>query len=283
MLREHLYPNTIWPYSDYLYSSEHCFIYCPIPKVACTSLKRWFLATLGDTNTDFPGGVHSYARQRSSLSTVPARDARRMLRTYPRLAVVRNPWHRTASGFLDKFVREPLNVHNIRVIEEIHRRRGKSIELSREVLWPTSKTRVPLKIDPSIPYHEGISFTEFVDYLFSSTDDELDVHWKPQTAFSGSRPFDIVIRLENLAEGLASFEQMLCIDHFPVPHLNRTTPNQTADASLLADVPAGQLRERHGDIEALQLYTPELIRMVGERFANDIRTFDFEATEDLAR
>src|SRR3569623_457116 len=67
----------VWPEADYLIHPERKFIYCPIAKVACSSIKAWLLTSIGERA---PKGeeVHN-AVQRCSLRHIAAAPAWRLL------------------------------------------------------------------------------------------------------------------------------------------------------------------------------------------------------------
>jgi len=283
-IRATVCPNTLWPFRNFLVSSRHRFVYCWIPKVGCTTVKTWFLAGEGGAlERGVPGGIHAQVAERYALSLMKPGEARRVLRHYSRFVVVRNPWKRIASAYIDKFVREPVNFQNIPVMDEVHRRRGKVVKHSATFAWESLGITTDLPIDPSIPYEQGISFRDFVEYLVDTPDEHLDGHWRPQCNFLGGRRFDRVVKLEELAEGISRLEDELGIPHAVLPHLHRAKldkPDVSARGTL-AEVPAGELRGRRGEFSHLELMTPALAGLIGQRYACDAKAFGYRCPEEF--
>jgi len=282
-IRTLIFPNTVWPYYDYIVNPRHKFLYIWIPKVAGTSMKTWFLSTLGVDRHSEDGGVHLYIDDHYGLAARDSGEARRLLRSYPRMVVVRNPWTRIASAYLDKFVREPVNMQNIPVIDFIHSKRGKKVVHSGTFRWETMGTSTDLSVDPSIDYDEGISFQEFVSYLCETPDSELDVHWKPQHLFLGGRDSDSLLKLENLESDLRSFEEKTGIESIGIPHHHRGKKATSASAADLSESPAGDLRKVLGEFHPAELFTPQLIKKVGNRYEKDATRFNYRPPEDFVR
>lgn len=230
---------------------------------------------------DFDNGrIHTFADEKLSLSLQKPNAARRILKSFHRFIVVRNPWLRIASGYLDKFVREPINMQNAHVIEQIKAHHGHTVSREQEYIWKTMGLEIPLMLDPEIDYEHGVTFREFVDYLCAEEDNRLDVHWRPQFRFSGKRGFDRVIRLEDVGPGLATLAKDLAISNVEIPHLHRNSATVPTKESL-SDVPAIQLRARQQPLHAANLYASDLIRQVGDRFARDAGTFGFDIPKEL--
>jgi hypothetical protein len=283
-LRATLFPNTQWPFSNFLVSSHYRFVYCWIPKVGCTTVKTWFLSGHGETmERGAPGGIHARVAQRHALSRMKPGEARRILRRYLRLVVVRNPWKRIASAYIDKFVREPVNFQNLPVIDEVYRQRGEVVKHSATFAWESLGITTDLPIDPAIPYEQGITFREFVEYLVNTPDECLDGHWRPQCNFLGGLRFDRVVKLEELGEGISRLEDELGIPRTHLPHLHRAkleTPDVAARGTL-SEVPAGELRGSRGEFSHLELMTPALAGLIGRRYACDAEAFGYRCPEEF--
>jgi len=95
-----------FPESTYLIDESRSLVYLPIPKVACTSLKTWFLQTAPgieitpDPETWKVNLWLGEAGRRYLLSDLaPLRDD-----GYFRFAFVRDPWSRLVSAFLNRIV-----------------------------------------------------------------------------------------------------------------------------------------------------------------------------------
>lgn len=103
--------------------------------------------------------------------------------TSPRIfkfAVVRNPYDRIVSCFLDKFCGEDLCQ---RWVQEV-------IELAN-------------------PESGDITFSQFLDYLLVAEVTEMNSHWRPQSYLLDQIEIDKYVRLEELDDALPSIEKKL--------------------------------------------------------------------------
>lgn len=216
--------HVTFPVDRYLVNADKGFVYCPIPKNANTSVKLWFLHTLGvDTSTFRPGEVHDHVRTRQGLAGLTPRRADQILDRSLTFVVVRNPWSRVVSGYVDKFVKQPpSNPPSRRVVKSYKRQLGLEVH--------------------ALDFERGLSFREFVDHLCGTSDHLLNPHWMPQHRFLGGRRFDVEVRFERLDVDMAALNRRLGVDA-PTPRSNITPYVDVAAAGDLADVPSGALRQ----------------------------------------
>jgi len=247
-----------WPENTYLAIAEHRLLYCPIPKVACTSFKTLCVA-LSEHKIPLGRGLHRRAHNAYSLSRLRRSEAQRILEDpdWFKFVFVRNPWDRLVSAFYSKFVRARTPIpFAVAVMNEVSRHQGEA---------PAEERR--------------ISFRDFVDHVCRTPDDRLDEHWKPQYCFLGDSHFDFIGRFECLP---AHFSRMAAMQGLPqdaLPMTNFTpydpTPDQRAQFGSLADVSAAEL----GQLDALpdfrRLYTPELAARVEQRYQRDVAWFGY--------
>ncbi len=108
------------------------------------------------------------------------KEAEEKLTTYFTFLVVRNPYSRVASAYLDKIVREKPQI---------------------------AKVRTRLGLDTAAP----VSFRQFVDYLLIAGALSDDSHWAPQSDLAPvpDRYFDFVARFETLADDMAFILQTI--------------------------------------------------------------------------
>ncbi|KAL5013546.1 hypothetical protein ScPMuIL_007816 [Solemya velum] len=138
-----------------LVNDEHKLLYCYIPKVACTNLKRIFLILSGKMNTtnllDLQSNDvhHQYNKYLTYLSDFSFDEAMLRLKNYKKVVYVREPFERILSAYVNKF--EGKNTGN----DYFKLTYGKKI----------------IKYFRDEPYNEdlktgeGVQFSEFVQFL----------------------------------------------------------------------------------------------------------------------
>lgn len=257
-----------WPENTYLAIPAWRLVYCPIPKVACTSFKT-LCVTLSERKVELGRGLHARAHKAYSLSRLRRSQARSILRSeeWFRFVFVRNPWDRLVCAFYTKFVlAEEPTPFALAVMQEAAELNG---DTSRGMDGSTA------------PEGRRITFRDFVEHTCRSPDDQLDEHWKPQHLFLGHCRFDFVGRFETMAE---DFQRLARAKNLPVDALPLTiaTPydpeavQATKEANCVADVSAGDLFSFGALPDYRAFYTPELQSQVGRRHRTDIERFGYE-------
>lgn len=253
-----------WPERTYLIGHDPRFVFCPIPKVICTNLKKGLLRRVGVAEAHghhsfnqcpVHGDVHTCAQQELGTEHRECLDDTR----YFRFAFVRNPWARLVSAYLDKIGRaeQPPMGNALDVILAMQQRHGQPQDLVRR-----------------------ISFRQFVDSTLLMSDAELDEHWRPQASFLTGRRFDFVGRFEDAATGFAVVNARLGTE------LEVVAKNTVGWAEQ--DPAEGGFFDRHDSLELQvvrerlggfpdhsRFYPPDLRELVGERYAVDVGTFGY--------
>ena len=266
------WPDNYYYERGYLINQDHHFIYCPIPKVACSSFKK-FMVSLSDlenkeTILSLPQSLfHSYISHTLTLSSNQScKDAIGMLKgsQYFKFAFVRNPWERLTSAYLNKFV-SPI------------RHKQSNLPLAKEVIENIYRLN-----DLTVNYEESITFKQFVEYISVTDDQDLDGHWQPQYLFLGDTQFDFIGRFENLEKDFAYLQQKLGLSS-SLPWSNKS---QVDDDKL--DANKSDLKRHFCDFSPKELsqlshfpdyrdfYAGDLIEMVRKRYAKDIELFDYD-------
>lgn len=267
-----------WPFKTYLVNTEYRFLYCPIPKVACTSIKHWFATvTLAPDVLREGGDLHSAVKERCSLACHSSSEARGMLEDYYKFAVIREPLARLESAFIHKFVGTHQATEKkltIPVIEWVHAHvRNHKVSRTQPYAYRDGSGReYRLLIDPGIDYVKSISFEEFVTYVCEHRNGQLNQHWRPQRDFLRSDGFH-VFDLARLQEATTAIADELGLEAIQLPTLNasrepKAAPSPTRDRSQVC---AGELRPIRNEIATL--YTPDLKRRVQHRYASDVELF----------
>jgi hypothetical protein len=241
------------PFGGYLVCDRHRFAYLPIPKNATTTLSTWFLESVGTPAAAIHGSqVHALA-WKHSITLRPSHEVRRVLDGYFGFVFVRNPWDRLVSGYLGKFVRNrnvPWDVV-APVVDAVNRRQGGSGQ------------------GP-----EHVTFRQFVDYVSSTEDRELDPHWRPQSCFVAGGRFDFVGRVERLTEDLDAISRRLGFASGSAWR-NRAPYSPEPHGRCFADAPALELRRLAGLPRPAELFDRELIDRVQERYREDVATWGY--------
>lgn len=188
-----------WPYRTYLVLKHLKLVYCPIPKVASGNLKRWFLLESHIPRTawceDRVDGIHTYVHQRFGLQDLSVLHDR----SYYKVALVRNPFARLVSAFLDKCVR-PLAAQQ----QDPRRRPLQSHAVHHSPAYPSLCALTRMHEHRSLA---AVTFTEWVRLLCRLPDCALDAHWLPQTRFLDRVAFDLIAPMENLDRAFAEIQR----------------------------------------------------------------------------
>ena len=258
-----------WAEKAYIANHKYKFVYCPIPKVACSSFKR-FAVELSDLEnkpevlTLPPKLFHAYVdhslsffanylhRRQEAMALLDNSD-------YFKFAIVRNPWDRLTSAYLNKFVK-PIDIEQSsspgkQVVEQHYQSQNLPVDYSR-----------------------GITFKEFIQYLLTHKNEEIDGHWQPQSMFINQNKFDYLGRIETLDADFKAIAERIGV----------TTNLGWANRSKRAEVTNNSSTEQYADYTPTQLrqldrypsytefYTSELLDLVKQRYTEDVTNFGYQ-------
>jgi hypothetical protein len=279
-----------WPESGFYVSERHKFVYCPIQKIACSSLKLLWAELVDGSSAPFvtinEAGQESIDHfgldVRYSLGHQPPELGERPLNEegWLRVVFVRNPWARLVSTFVNKFV----SVHDRaeQVFDAVHRReRRKAIgrlamSVARQLRHhggsPAGLGRKPIRFwsRERHRWRDEMTFRQFVEFLEGCDVDgkRTDLHWRPQYRFLGRTEFNFVGRFERLQQDVGRLVM-------PLPAANRT-PYCGIYHRIFADCPLKRLRRMPSAPDYRQFYTPELRDRVARLYRRDIEQFGYE-------
>jgi hypothetical protein len=240
-----------WPVNQYLVNRQRRFLYCPIHKVACTSLKRWVLAVAGEEILP-PRNEHHEVR-RHSLRKLGGVAAQRICgdESYFSFAFVRNPWSRVVSAYVNKFL--SLNCTSAVVVQRV-----------RGGLWQRQQ------VDSL-----GITFRDFLYFLAEQDPATFDEHWRPQHLYLQEQRLDFLGRFESLQADFAVIQRRLGIET-PLPQHNVTRYAAEESGELVADASPQQLKSLVLMPHYRQFYDRRLRDLVGQIYAGDVERFKYE-------
>ncbi|XP_007259579.2 carbohydrate sulfotransferase 14 [Astyanax mexicanus] len=143
-----------------LVNDEHRFLYCYVPKVACSNWKRVLKVLSGSlAHVDVKVKMNHRA-DLLFLSDLQPEEIRHRLRHYFKFTFVRDPMARLLSAYRNKFGE----------IESYQRKYG------AEIVRRYRKTRTK---DKRTIAGDDVTFTEFVRYLLDEDVERMNEHWMP--------------------------------------------------------------------------------------------------------
>lgn len=229
-------------HNNLLISPRHQYVFVNNPKAACTTIRKLLI------DAEF-GVIRSYDDRAATLhfkEFLPFLNVWQIGQfadwiTKPDLfkfCVIRNPYTRLLSGYLDKIVRNEAQKNNI--LEAL----GKPNEMELE-----------------------ISFETFARVVCEMPIIRQDPHWRVQyyQTFQKEINYDYIGRFEQLEPDLREIAKLIGIDDFITP----TTFGSAGKTSRQHATNAASLLQ--------QYYTPELRRIVYKGFEEDFTYFKYGA------
>jgi hypothetical protein len=258
-----------WPEKHFVFSEQHRFLYIPIEKVACSSLKSWVIELNEGGGPTIQFDPNAHIRSHYELQALPVVAGHRLLRDKSlfRFAFVRNPWDRLVSGFLNKFVPWKSPAEKF------------AAEHDRRMKWRKAVNRISAGWfcrccqSTSAQWRDDLTFRQFVAQVRQRNPRKLDLHWRPQHLFLGSQKLDFLGRFENLADDFRILCGRLEL-RGELREANKTSRNPSVHRHL-ADAPLAELRTLAGFPGYQWFYTPDLIEKVADLYAEDIRQFKY--------
>ncbi len=161
-------PHSVWSLSPLqrktllqhiLVNDEHRFLYCYVPKVACSNWKR-VLKVLSGTLANVDVKVKmDHRADLVFLSDFPPEEIRHRLRHYFKFMFVREPMARLLSAYRNKF--GEIEAYQRKYGAEIIRRYRKGYAKDKKIAG------------------NDVTFTEFVRYLLDEDPERMNEHWMP--------------------------------------------------------------------------------------------------------
>jgi chondroitin 4-sulfotransferase 11/chondroitin 4-sulfotransferase 13/dermatan 4-sulfotransferase 1 len=245
-----------WPESNFLADRERKLLYCPIMKVACSSIMRWFLRVQGMSEQEIGRREHDLVLPYQLRKCGSWRASQILLdRDVFLFAFVRNPWSRLVSAYLNQLL--TVSEVSTPVLRAIQARRG-----SRH--------------DNADSLQADITFEEFVDFLGRENPRSMNVHWKPQHYFLEGNRFDFIGKFERLEADFQVVNERMGTD-IPLPRVNATPyAAKERPSEFVGRFTPAELRRLPAFPDYRYFYSPATREFVGRLYARDIAMFGYE-------
>ncbi|XP_037781898.1 LOW QUALITY PROTEIN: carbohydrate sulfotransferase 11-like [Penaeus monodon] len=223
-------PSSWQEMTSLLVDDKHKAIYCYVPKAACTNWKRLWMILTGLTEVEDPMEIHSgiphqvHNKMRLVTQKLTRSQIQKKLETYTKMIVVRHPFERLLSAYLDKFVVS-----------------GNSYYMKNFARPIMKKFRGD---DSQVPETgDGLTFGGFVRYVISLKKySYFDEHWKPisELCYPCAIRYDVIVKYETLIEDSERFLRLIGAPadlHFPPANPRNTS---RVLKKYFADIPRKQ-------------------------------------------
>jgi hypothetical protein len=247
-----------WPYGSMMVSERHKLLYIPVAKCACTSLKSMMVELAGIERPDIARelDVHFVTDRFNTgvqLKDKPIELARDILASdqYLKFGVIRDPFERLVSAYLEKFVHHRASRNNLAHTEPLIRQAQSYGQFDAQV---------------------GISFDQFVETILRQDPYDLDPHWRPQYLhFLGVKHMSRVFRLDNSGELERYLLQQVGIE-VQLEHRNKTNKSDVLleDAASLT---AAELNDR-GPISPASFLSAKNSAAIRQYYVGDCELYE---------
>jgi len=186
-----------------------------------------------------------------------------LIKNYHKIIIVRNPWRKLVSVYLDKFC-----TGNYYLIEES--------KYAAKYIY--DKYSLDHKIRDDYKNGGGITFSQFLNYIDNHPDEMFDPHWKPQYLSMEGLSFDSIIKIENIRHDIRSVINKLGIkEDWPSIQLSNIVYQELKDDySIYYPQHLIKIKKEYGYFPSYKnFYTENLISLVCERYKKDIELFNY--------
>ncbi len=254
-----------------MFDDNSKLIYCPIPKVACSSLKLWLLQNSGFQNQIGLQEIHEHTSRHNSLRVLSSAQARQRLSdpSYLKFVFFRCPYSRLVSAFMDKFCSADKRI--IDITWQVQN--GDSVMAPFMNRLPRhAKRNICRWFSPDLD--QGISFREFVEYLGDQDLAKVDPHWRLQSSFIGETKFDFVGKFETLEQDVDRLCQLQGIST-RLAHRNRTLTKMPVEPICdYSEWNVNQLNELDAMPGAASFYNETLRKTVYRLYRSDFELIE---------
>ncbi|OOY30786.1 sulfotransferase family 2 domain-containing protein [Thioclava sp. F36-6] len=241
-----------------LYIAPAKVVFCPIAKVANTSVKDWALRLVGDGRPE-PGMSHYWldsgqSQMQARHWAFAARDRVDHAPDWVSVALLRDPVDRLVSCYCDKFGRNRMQDSVLHHTRPVYAFFARGDDPDREMI------------------ERGLSFRQLCFYINATAREAQDSHWAAQWSYLQNRRWDRLFALEKIE----SFESFMR-DRLPEEHrdirLGLTNAAQKARGrpshNLSDALPGEWMGARTPPYEAF--LTDDIRGFIGDYYALDAR------------
>lgn len=220
-------------------NDEYKFLYCEVPKVACTNWKRIMLILSGALNATAPeslaaSDVHSSLQEKylQRLSSYSESEIQARLKTYYKFMFVREPLERLLSAYRNKFTMAYNDYFHVRYGSKIIKRFRSNATIEE------------------ISRGSDVTLNEFIQYVISlrkTRKEPFNSHWDNfyKLCFPCLVDYDFIGKFDSLNEDIHSVLKHLGVEnqiHFPdKPTFNPSTSEILQ--SSFANISSEDIRE----------------------------------------
>lgn len=244
-------------YDNFIYFPHLDAVFCFVPKVACTGWKMAARRLMGEQDWENPRLAHD--RKRCGLRFLSAQrnaDLNSIQNSSLRLGMVRNPYSRLLSAYLDKVERRLDNA---------------LLDLSPDgdYWWQVVHAIERFRCDELQGKSRSITFKIFLQWLQQSNHEAVNNnHWAPQAKLTGMGLVDWTV-----------------LGHFESLHLDAPRIFELLGASF--SFPSNTQRHRTNASKKLHTYySSDSVALVNELFSEDFKLFNYtraESARDIAQ
>ncbi|XP_056132080.1 carbohydrate sulfotransferase 14 [Lampris incognitus] len=161
-------PHNVWSLSPLqrktllqhvLVNDEHRFLYCYVPKVACSNWKRVLKVLSGALESVHANIKMDHRSDLLFLSSMKPEEIRHRLKHYYKFMFVREPMERLLSAYRNKFgeIESYQKKYGVEIVRRYRKGRAKDASLTGD----------------------DVTFAEFVRYLLDEDAERMNEHWMP--------------------------------------------------------------------------------------------------------
>jgi hypothetical protein len=247
---------SLFQYESAICSEKYNLLYFPIPKNASTTIHHWFMKEhdlmddLYEYSKKNPSKTHNFCRLRLGLNRrVSYKYLEKFLEKndFFTFSVVRNPWARLASCYIQKFIVSNLEGFNLGINSLFYKDNSKRI-----------------------------SFNDLLYYVLNVSDDELDPHLKPQSYFV---PEDIKVNIFDMDHLDALVQKLNNEFDFNASLDLKMKKTKCCDIDIsgcLGDISASLLNQPLSSyLDYRNFYSPESAKKLLIRYKDDVDRFGY--------
>ena len=246
-----------WPNAQLFVVENRRILFQPVAKNGCTSLKS-LMVDLSDIpdKAAVRERVHEATDSANTglhLKDKSAENVARILAApgYFRFAVVRDPFDRLVSAYVEKFVVK----------------RGAAYQH-----YATGPVVAAVQGQAEADHAAGITFRQFAEYVTATPPERLDPHWRPQIDYFRDVPLDRLY-------GLGDFDllerdlSLHCGEPVRIDHRNRSRGQTRLVAESVADMSPAALEGIAMRLSSESFFDADLGLRVGCYFAADLTLY----------